>query len=212
MRERFKHLKMPHVTDVSRDEVLAHIEAATLPSCPRRAVQGAAHEGSDRGQTGVKPAVRLTLGQLSSRTSPTIAACRHEAPAGPPRVSGYVEATEVRIASKVPGRVDSVWAPRRARPSRRSARRGPRRTRTSRCGVRMPSAIRRLRTSACSRPAAARGHSSGRSASRARVRSARGSRRTRERPSRRGAVRATAAEPRGLTEATRRRRHTTAAR
>jgi len=38
MRERFKHLKTPHITDVSRDEVLAHIEAATLAvvSAPRR--------------------------------------------------------------------------------------------------------------------------------------------------------------------------------
>jgi HlyD family secretion protein len=42
-------------------------------------------------------------------------ACGHDAPAGPPRVSGYVEATQVRIASKVPGRVESVWATEGAR-------------------------------------------------------------------------------------------------
>ena len=34
--------------------------------------------------------------------------CRHEAAAGPPRASGYVEATEVKVASKVPGRVAEV--------------------------------------------------------------------------------------------------------
>jgi hypothetical protein len=38
MRERFKHLKTPHVTAISREEMLAHIEAATLAvvSAPRR--------------------------------------------------------------------------------------------------------------------------------------------------------------------------------
>ena len=35
-------------------------------------------------------------------------ACRREAPAGPPRASGYVEATDVRVAAKVPGRVEGV--------------------------------------------------------------------------------------------------------
>lgn len=38
LRERFKHLKTPHIQDISRDEFLAHIEAATLAvvSAPRR--------------------------------------------------------------------------------------------------------------------------------------------------------------------------------
>lgn len=36
------------------------------------------------------------------------AGCRSETDQGPPRASGYVEATEVRVASKVPGRVEQV--------------------------------------------------------------------------------------------------------
>ncbi len=36
------------------------------------------------------------------------AGCRHEEQAGPPRASGYVEATDVKVASKVPGRVAEV--------------------------------------------------------------------------------------------------------
>jgi HlyD family secretion protein len=35
-------------------------------------------------------------------------ACHHEAQQGPPRASGYVEATEIKVASKVPGRVEHV--------------------------------------------------------------------------------------------------------
>ena len=38
------------------------------------------------------------------------AACRREAATAPPRASGYVEATEVRLASKVAGRVEVVNA------------------------------------------------------------------------------------------------------
>jgi HlyD family secretion protein len=38
------------------------------------------------------------------------AACGGDEPAGPPRASGYVEATEVRVASQVPGRVEQVLA------------------------------------------------------------------------------------------------------
>jgi HlyD family secretion protein len=36
------------------------------------------------------------------------AGCVGDEPAGPPRASGYVEATEVRVASRVPGRVATV--------------------------------------------------------------------------------------------------------
>ncbi|HYN07514.1 MAG TPA: efflux RND transporter periplasmic adaptor subunit [Vicinamibacterales bacterium] len=36
------------------------------------------------------------------------AGCRREAPIGPPRASGYVEATDVRVSAKVPGRVEKV--------------------------------------------------------------------------------------------------------
>ncbi len=39
-----------------------------------------------------------------------MAACHRGGALGPPRASGYVEATEVRVASKVPGRVVSVSA------------------------------------------------------------------------------------------------------
>jgi HlyD family secretion protein len=39
-----------------------------------------------------------------------VAACGPGAPAGPPRTSGYVEATEVRVAARVGGRVDRVLA------------------------------------------------------------------------------------------------------
>jgi HlyD family secretion protein len=37
-----------------------------------------------------------------------VTACRREAPPGPPRASGYVEATDVRVSAKVPGRVEKV--------------------------------------------------------------------------------------------------------
>src|SRR5207253_8242875 len=33
---------------------------------------------------------------------------RRERPSGPPRASGYVEATETKVASKVPGRIEKV--------------------------------------------------------------------------------------------------------
>jgi HlyD family secretion protein len=35
-------------------------------------------------------------------------ACRREKPAGPPRASGYVEATDVRVAAKLAGRIEKV--------------------------------------------------------------------------------------------------------
>ncbi|MGE5836036.1 MAG: HlyD family secretion protein [Acidobacteriota bacterium] len=35
-------------------------------------------------------------------------ACRREQPAGPPRASGYVEATDVRVAAKLAGRIEKV--------------------------------------------------------------------------------------------------------
>jgi membrane fusion protein YbhG len=38
----------------------------------------------------------------------SVAGCRRVAPAGPPRASGYVEATDVRVSAKVPGRVEKV--------------------------------------------------------------------------------------------------------
>jgi len=34
--------------------------------------------------------------------------CRQDTTSGPPKASGYVEATEVKVASKVPGRVAEV--------------------------------------------------------------------------------------------------------
>lgn len=37
-----------------------------------------------------------------------VASCRRESAPGPPRASGYVEATEVKVSSKVAGRVDTV--------------------------------------------------------------------------------------------------------
>ena len=42
-------------------------------------------------------------------------ACRDQIPAGPPKASGYVEATEVRVASQVPGRVEQMLAHEGAR-------------------------------------------------------------------------------------------------
>ena len=36
------------------------------------------------------------------------AVCRRHAPAGPPRASGYVEATDVRVAAKLGGRIEKV--------------------------------------------------------------------------------------------------------
>jgi HlyD family secretion protein len=56
----------------------------------------------------VIPVLILTLGAGA-------AGCRREAPAGPPRASGYVEATDVRVSSKVPGRVEQVNAVEGAR-------------------------------------------------------------------------------------------------
>jgi HlyD family secretion protein len=40
--------------------------------------------------------------------APAAAGCRQPAVEGPPRASGYVEATEISVASKVPGRVEQV--------------------------------------------------------------------------------------------------------
>jgi HlyD family secretion protein len=45
----------------------------------------------------------------------SVAGCRPNAPAGPPRASGYVEATDVRVSAKVPGRVENVNAVEGAR-------------------------------------------------------------------------------------------------
>jgi HlyD family secretion protein len=42
-------------------------------------------------------------------------ACRRETAAGPPRASGYVDATEVRVSPRVPGRVESVLVTEGAR-------------------------------------------------------------------------------------------------
>jgi HlyD family secretion protein len=39
-----------------------------------------------------------------------VAGCRRTAEQGPPRASGYVEATEVKVSSKVPGHVEKVTA------------------------------------------------------------------------------------------------------
>jgi HlyD family secretion protein len=50
---------------------------------------------------------RLMAGLLAVAFAISIG-CRHETAAGPPRASGYVEATEVKVASKVPGRVAEV--------------------------------------------------------------------------------------------------------
>jgi len=50
---------------------------------------------------------RLIAGLLAAALVVS-AGCRHETAAGPPRASGYVEATEVKVASKVPGRVAEV--------------------------------------------------------------------------------------------------------
>jgi HlyD family secretion protein len=45
----------------------------------------------------------------------SVAGCRPNAPAGPPRASGYVEATDVRVSARVPGRVENVNAVEGAR-------------------------------------------------------------------------------------------------
>jgi HlyD family secretion protein len=45
----------------------------------------------------------------------SVAGCRRDAPAGPPRASGYVEATDVRVSARVPGRVENVNAVEGAR-------------------------------------------------------------------------------------------------
>src|SRR5688572_18061093 len=37
-----------------------------------------------------------------------LASCGRDAQTGPPRASGFVEATEVRVASKIPGRLATV--------------------------------------------------------------------------------------------------------
>jgi HlyD family secretion protein len=50
---------------------------------------------------------RLMAGLLAVALAVSVG-CRHETAAGPPRASGYVEATEVKVASKVPGRVAEV--------------------------------------------------------------------------------------------------------
>jgi membrane fusion protein YbhG len=52
--------------------------------------------------------MNLRFALLSLAALVPITACRHETAPGPPRASGYVEATEIRVASKVPGRVESV--------------------------------------------------------------------------------------------------------
>ena len=51
---------------------------------------------------------RFVISALVTALLAGTAACRREAPAGPPRASGYVEATDVRVSSKIPGRVERV--------------------------------------------------------------------------------------------------------
>jgi HlyD family secretion protein len=58
-------------------------------------------------------ALRWTLVALLVGT--TAAACRNNGEPQPPRASGYVEATEVRVSAKVPGRVATVAAVEGAR-------------------------------------------------------------------------------------------------
>ena len=51
---------------------------------------------------------RFVIPALLTAVLTGTAACRREAPAGPPRASGYVEATDVRVSSRVPGRIERV--------------------------------------------------------------------------------------------------------
>ncbi len=48
------------------------------------------------------------MGGMLMALGAAAAGCHRQAPAGPPRASGYVEATEIRVASKVAGRVEQV--------------------------------------------------------------------------------------------------------
>jgi HlyD family secretion protein len=48
------------------------------------------------------------VGVLACAALAAIPGCRRESTGGPPRASGYVEATEVRVSSKVPGHVETV--------------------------------------------------------------------------------------------------------
>ena len=48
-------------------------------------------------------AILLTCAALAAGSG-----CRRQSAAGPPRASGYVEATEVKVSSKVPGRIITV--------------------------------------------------------------------------------------------------------
>ncbi len=51
---------------------------------------------------------RLALAIVMAATMAVAMGCRRQAAATPPRASGYVEATEVNLASKTPGRVERV--------------------------------------------------------------------------------------------------------
>ena len=51
---------------------------------------------------------RLFVVLTVALTASSVSACRNHAPEGPPRASGYVEATDVRVAAKVPGRIERV--------------------------------------------------------------------------------------------------------
>lgn len=52
---------------------------------------------------------------LTTALAVAVAGCRSAPPAGPPRASGYVEATDVRVSAKVPGRIEKVNAVEGAR-------------------------------------------------------------------------------------------------
>ncbi len=60
-----------------------------------------------------------TLAVLVGAALVLVAGCRGEQAAGPPTASGYVEATEIKVASKVPGRVADVRVVEGARVDRR---------------------------------------------------------------------------------------------
>ena len=151
---------------------------------------------------------RMLVGLLAA-TLVASAACQRERAPTTPKASGYVEATEIKIASKVPGRVGR-GARHRGRPRR--GRPGARDDPDDRHGSRDRARAGRSRAGAGTAPAApgrhaSRGHSTGGSAGRrGDRRQARGGRGTVGRARRRSAVRAAPAQPRRLAEAARRRR------
>ena len=52
--------------------------------------------------------IRFVVSTVLITLSVAAAGCHRQAPSGPPRASGYVEATEIKVASKVAGRVEQV--------------------------------------------------------------------------------------------------------